>query len=183
MMKHLSMALVLALSFSGIKAQMTIKTSAQEVTPELVQKREALKQEIVTKYLDLKQSLVVSDSLKASKSAAELAIALTQFKFKKLTLEEMNAATTMRVKLKGLATNIADTHSINKQRNYMVELSEGMWTIIDKVTPEKTVLYEQKCPMTGKVWISDVKEIKNPYFPKNMLTCGEVTATVGLAKL
>lgn len=182
-MKNLTLAVIMALSFSGLKAQITIKTSAQEVIPELVQKREALKQDIVTKYLDLKQSLIVSDSLKASKSAAELAAALTQFKFKKLNLEEMNVATTMRAKLKGLATDIAETHSINKQRNYMVELSEGMWTIIDKVVPDKTVLYEQKCPMTGKVWISDVKEIKNPYFPKNMLTCGEVTATVGLAKL
>ncbi|MET1055271.1 MAG: DUF3347 domain-containing protein [Pedobacter sp.] len=111
-----------------------------------------------------------------------LSAALGQFKFKKLPLEEMNAATAMRGKLKVLAQQMADTHSINKQRQYMAELSEGMWTIIDKVTPEKTVLYEQRCPMANKVWISDAKEIRNPYFPKNMLDCGAVIASAGTAK-
>lgn len=179
-MKNLILGAFFALSFSTVYAQSTIKTSLEEVgTPELAKKRDALKQEIVAKYLAVNQSLVVSDSIQAAKSAGELVKVLGQFKFKKLTLPEMNAATTMRGKLTGLAKEIADTHSINKQRKSMMELSEGMWTIIDKVVPEKMVLYKQTCPMAGKVWISDVKEIKNPYFPKNMLTCGEVTASVG----
>lgn len=176
------MAVLLAFTLGGAYAQSPVMTSSKEVTADLVTKREDQKKEIVDKYLDLKQSLIVSDSVQASKSAGEFAAALNQFKFKKLGLEEMNAATTIRGKLKELATNIAGTHSINKQRNYFMELSEGMWTIIARFVPEKTALYEQKCPMTGKVWISDVKEIKNPYFPKNMLTCGEVTASVGIAE-
>ena len=126
---------------------------------------------------------MVSDSLHASKSAVKLAAALNHFKFKKLTLEEMNAATIMRGKMKDLAARIAGTHVINKQRNYFMELSEEMWVLIERFVPGETALYEQKCPKTGKVWISDVKEIKNPYFPKNMLTCGEVTASVGISKI
>ena len=181
-MKKLTIAFLLALSFSGAYAQSPVMSTAKEVTADLAPKREALKQEIIAKYLALKQSLVVSDSLQAAKYAGEFSTAMTQFKFKKLGLEEMNTATAMRGKLKELALNIARTHSINKQRNYFVELSEGMWTIIARFVPDNTALYEQKCPMTGKVWISDVKEIKNPYFPKNMLTCGEVTATVGIAR-
>jgi hypothetical protein len=181
-MKKVIAAALLAFSFGTVHAQSTVKTSAQEVaTPEMAQQREVLKKAIVAKYLDVKQCLIVSDSVQAAKSAAGLVISLNQFKFKKLGLQEMNEATTMRGKLKGLAQQIAETQSINKQRNYFMELSEGMWTIISKVVPEKTALYEQKCPMTGKVWISDVKDIKNPYFPKNMLTCGEVTAAVGVA--
>ena len=182
-MKKLTVAILLALSVGGVYAQTPVMNSAKEVaTPELAQKREALKQVIVAKYLGLKQNLIMSDSLQAAKTAGEFAAALNQFKFKKLGLEEMNAATTMRGKLQELATNIARTQSINKQRNYFMELSEGMWTVIARFVPEKTALYEQKCPMTGKVWISDVKEIKNPYYPKNMLTCGEVTASVGVAE-
>lgn len=182
-MKNLTLAILFALSFNSVYAQSTIKTSAQEVgTPEMAQKREALKQEIVAKYLAVSQSLIVSDSLQAAKSAAELVTALTKFRFKKLELREMNAATTMREKLKGLAMNIAQTTSIKNQRTYMMELSESMWTIIGLLVPEKIALYKQTCPMTSKVWISDVKEIRNPYYPKNMLTCGEVTATVGSVK-
>jgi len=181
-MKKLIAGALLAFSFGTVYAQSPLKTSTQEVaTPELAQQREVLKKAIVSKYLEVKQNLIVSDSVQAAKSAGGLVTALNQFKFKKLGLQEMNAATTMRGKLKGLAQNIADTKSINKQRNYFMELSEGMWTIIQRLVPEKTALYEQKCPMTGKVWISDVKEIRNPYFPKNMLDCGEVTAAVGVA--
>ena len=179
-MKNLILGAFFTLSFYTVYGQSGPKTSAQEVaTPELAKKREASKKAVVSGYLSLKQDLVVSDSLKASKSAAELSGALSLFKFKKLGLVEMNSATSMRGKLILLANKIADTHSINKQREHMAELSEGMWTIIEKLAPENTVLYEQRCPMANKVWISDEKEIKNPYFPKNMLDCGAVIASVG----
>jgi len=182
-MKNLTIALLLAITTCSVAAQTIMKTSSQEVTVDQVPKREALKKDVISSYMEIKNKLIVSDSLQASKAAAKLAAALTQFKFKKLTLEEMNAATTIREKLKDLATSIAGTHVINKQRNYFMELSEEMWVLIERFVPEKTTLYEQKCPMTGKVWISEVKEIKNPYFPKNMLTCGEVTASVGTSKI
>ena len=179
-MKKIIVGAFFALSFYTVYGQSAPKTSAQEVaTPELAKKREASKKAIVTGYLALKQDLIVSDSLKASESAAKFSADLARFKFKKLGLEEMNAATSMRGKLIILSNKIADTHSINKQREHMAELSEGMWTIIEKLTPENTVLYEQRCPMANKVWISDEKEIKNPYFPKNMLDCGAVIASVG----
>jgi hypothetical protein len=178
--KQLLMAAVFVLTIGSVQAQSVIRSSAKEVaTAELTAKREAQKNEVISSYLALKQDLLVSDSLKAAKSAATLGAALAQFKFKKLTLEEMNTATTMRGKLNLLAQQIADTHAINKQRAYMADLSEGLWTIIDKVTPQNMVLYEQRCPMTSKVWISEVKEIKNPYYPKNMLDCGEVIASAG----
>jgi len=181
-MKHLILSAIFALSIGSIYAQSPVKASTQEVTPNLVQQREALKQEIITSYLNIKENLVASDSVQASKSAANLANALGKFKFKKLNLEEMNAATNMRGKLKELAMSIASTKNINKQRTDLNELSVGMWDIIAYLTPAQTALYEQKCPMTGKVWISSDKEIKNPYFPKNMLDCGEVIASAGTAK-
>lgn len=180
-MKNFILAALVAFSISSsVNAQSTLKTSLQEVaTPELAKQREVLKQDILSKYLGLKSSLVASDSVQTAKYAADLVTALDRFKFKKLDLEQMNAATTMRGKIKGLAKSIADTRSISKQRNYMMELSEGMWTIMERFVPEKTVLYLQQCPMTSKVWISDEKEIKNPYYPKNMLDCGTVKAELG----
>ncbi|MCD0487661.1 DUF3347 domain-containing protein [Pedobacter sp. MC2016-14] len=179
-MKNLILAIFLAFTFGSVNAQAILKTSAQEVaTPELAKQREALKKGIITNYLGLKSCLVASDSVQAAKHAADLVTALDRFKFKKLDLEQMNAATTMRGKIKGLAKSIADTYSINKQRGYFMELSEGMWSIMERFVPEKTVLYLQECPMTSKVWISDEKEIKNPYYPKNMLDCGAVKAELG----
>ena len=172
-----TMIMVMATLSFNVKAQ--VKTSAQEVaTPELAQKREALKEAIILNYLSVKNSLIKSDSVQAAKSAAELVTVLNQFKFKKLSLEEMNAATTTREEIKILALAIAATKSINKQRSEMDKLSVKMWTIIERFKPEKTTLYKQVCPMTGTTWISDDKAIQNPYYPKNMLTCGVVKASI-----
>jgi len=129
-------------------------------------------------YLGIKNSLVKSDSVQVVKFAAEFASLLNQFKFKKLSLDEMNAATTTREEIKTLALAIAATKSINKQRSEMDKLSVKMWSVIERFKPEKTTLYKQVCPMTGTTWISDDKAIQNPYYPKNMLTCGEVKASI-----
>ncbi|GGE38955.1 uncharacterized protein DUF3347 [Pedobacter psychrotolerans] len=159
----------------GLHAQ--TRTSKQEVvTPQLAQKREDLKKLILKTYLGIKNSLVISDAQKTAGYAREFSNALGQFKFKKLSLEEMNTATTARESIKKLASQISETKDINEQRKYMEKLSEQFWTIADKVKPENTILYQQKCPMMGTTWVSDEKKIENPYYPKNMLTCGEVIA-------
>jgi Cu(I)/Ag(I) efflux system membrane fusion protein len=42
-------------------------------------------------------------------------------------------------------------------------------------------VYKEYCPMAfdnkGAYWLSESEEIRNPYFGKSMLTCGEVTTT------
>ncbi|MCI9846902.1 DUF3347 domain-containing protein [Flavobacterium pectinovorum] len=169
--------LVIALIFLSSLAQAQL-TSKEEVAPELVEKREALKKEITKNYLDLKNSLVVSDSLAVVKNAAALKNSLNNFRFKKLNIEQMNAATTKRGEIIDLATQVAATKNINKQRKIVESLSVKFWDLAPKFKAEDATLYLQVCPMTGAVWTSDSKEIKNPYYPKNMLTCGEVKASL-----
>lgn len=181
-MPNMKRSLIILLSSTlwlGYTAKAQVLTSLQEVgTPELAQKREALKESVMTSYLGIKNSLVKSDSLGAVKFATELIANLNQFKFKKLSLEKMNEATTTRKEMIELAQSIAATKSINKQRSEMDKLSVKMWSVIERFKPEKTSLYKQVCPMTGTTWISDDIAIQNPYYPKNMLTCGEVKASI-----
>lgn len=176
-MKKYALAILLVVGTAGFTATAQIKTSAQEVaTPELIKQREELKTLIITSYLGIKNGMVVSDAKKTAAFAGEFASVMGKFKFKKLTLEEMNAATTARESIKALADSITVAPSINEQRKLMEKLSEKFWIIIEKVKPENMVLYQQKCPMMGTTWISNEKKIENPYYPKNMLTCGEVIA-------
>ena len=153
-------------------------TSKEEVTPELVAKRETQKKEVTKNYLALKNSLIISDSLAVIKNAEALKASLNKFKFKKLSLEQMNEATIKRKDIIDLVTQVAATKNINKQRKIVQELSVKFWELAPKFKAEDATLYLQVCPMTGAVWTSDSKEIKNPYYPKNMLTCGEVKATL-----
>ena len=153
-------------------------TSKEEVVTELVQKREIEKKEITKNYLALKNSFLTSDSLAVVKNAEAFKTSLKNFKFKKLSLQDMNAATTSRKEIIELATTIAATKNINKQRKIFETLSVKYWDQAGKFKPADETLYLQVCPMTGAVWTSDSKEIKNPYYPKNMLTCGEVKASL-----
>ena len=48
--------------------------------------------------------------------------------------------------------------------------------------PLSTTIYVQHCPMAdsnnGADWLSQDKEIRNPYFGESMLSCGENTKTI-----
>lgn len=169
--------LVLALIFfcSLVQAQLTSK---EEVVPELVAKREAEKKEVTKNYLALKNSFVTSDSLAVVKNAEALKNSLKNFKFKKLSLEKMNEATTSRKQIIELADQLISTKNMNKQRKIFETLSVKYWEQAAKFKAADATLFLQVCPMTGAVWTSDSKEIKNPYYPKNMLTCGEVKASL-----
>lgn len=169
--------LVIAFLFLSTLTQAQL-TSKQEVTPELVEKREAQKKEITNNYLALKNNLLVSDSLAVVKNAVALQQSLKNFKFKKLTLEQMNDATTKRKELIDLAAQVSATKNINKQRKVFEVLSIKFWDLAPKFKVADNALYLQVCPMTNAMWLSDSKEIKNPYYPKNMLTCGEVKASL-----
>lgn len=153
-------------------------TSKEEVLPEQVAKRETEKKEITKNYLALKNSFLTSDSLAVVKNAEALKNSLKNFKFKKLSLEKMNEATTSRREIIELASQLTATKNINKQRKIFETLSVKYWDQASKFKAADATLYLQICPMTGAVWTSDSKEIKNPYYPKNMLTCGEVKASL-----
>lgn len=176
-MKHIKIIILIAL-LAGYLPALAQKTSKEEVAPELVEAREKLKAEIITTYTQVKTDLVLSDSVSVKKSALTLVDLLKKFKFKKLTLDEMNSATTSRAEMIGLADSVAGTLNINIQRKNFAKLSVIFWALAPKLKPANITLYQQVCPMTGESWISDSKEIKNPYYPKNMLTCGEVKATL-----
>jgi hypothetical protein len=46
----------------------------------------------------------------------------------------------------------------------------------------KQKLYQDYCPMyndgKGAIWISETKEIKNPFYGSQMLTCGSLKKTL-----
>jgi len=48
-----------------------------------------------------------------------------------------------------------------------------MIDIVALLGTEKT-LYEDYCPMKKMSWLSESKEIKNPFYGSKMLSCGKV---------
>ncbi len=66
---------------------------------------------------------------------------------------------------------------LDHQREHFALLSKDVIDLINIFgSPQK--LYQDFCPMyddnKGATWISETKEIKNPYYGSKMLTCGSV---------
>ena len=76
-----------------------------------------------------------------------------------------------------LAVLIAKEESVDKQREFFVGLTDEVLTSIKgNITKGKVV--QQMCPMAfegrGGFWLSNSKEVRNPYFGDEMLVCGAV---------
>jgi hypothetical protein len=132
----------------------------------------------VNDYLKIKNALVKDDSNGAA-AAAKVLLA---------TFNTANA-TAIDAKLKKEYDDIVDdakehaehigdnSGKISHQREHFALLSRDMNDMI-KIFGTNKKLYQEYCPMydQGKsgYWISDSKEIKNPYYGAEMLSCGRV---------
>ncbi|WP_333876039.1 DUF3347 domain-containing protein [Flavobacterium sp.] len=135
--------------------------------------------EIVNGYLKIKNALVKSDF----KGAAQFGVALSK------TLDEVTTdglSSTQNAKWQAIIqqaqkqTQIiaASAGKSDKQRKAFQELSKSMQELITTFGAGQK-LYLDFCPMYegGSVWISESKDIKNPYYGAQMLTCGKIKET------
>ena len=76
----------------------------------------------------------------------------------------------------------ANAGKIAHQREHFVMLSKDVADLIKTFGNGGQTLYKDFCPMAnngkGAIWISELKEIKNPYQGSKMLTCGSVKETL-----
>ncbi|MCD8739391.1 DUF3347 domain-containing protein [Mucilaginibacter roseus] len=119
--------------------------------------------EVVNSYIALKNDLVKSDGAASKKSAQKLQQELIEVK----GCDE--AAT--------LAGAIAATDKVDEQRKAFLTLSKDVITLAKGIKTGKPA-FVAYCPMAndgkGGYWLSEAKEIKNPYYGDAMLECGEV---------
>ncbi len=137
--------------------------------------------EIVTNYLKLKNALVKDDSKGAANAGKALYVKLNTLDTKLLDAKLKKEYVDIADDAKEHAEHIGDNSGkIEHQREHFAMLSKDINDFIQTFgTTQK--LYQDYCPMydEGKsgYWISETKEIKNPYFGSQMLTCGSVRKT------
>jgi len=140
-----------------------------------------LTKKITNTYLDIKEKLLVSDSVEVKALAAEMNVQLNTLKMKSRNLDSLQQMSKLKKEMIKLTAEISSTGNINKQREAFALVSPALWKLENMQPMYNETLYLQVCPMTKVSWLSKEKEIKNPYYPKNMLDCGavkgEITAT------
>jgi hypothetical protein len=67
---------------------------------------------------------------------------------------------------------------LEKQRIAFAALSVEMYSVVKKEKLNPEVIYQAYCPMKKMYWLSKEPAIKNPYYGKMMLTCGNLTDTI-----
>ncbi|RCR67110.1 MULTISPECIES: DUF3347 domain-containing protein [Larkinella] len=120
-------------------------------------------------YLSVKDALVATDGDKAKAKAEELVSAFNKVAASALSATDQKALTAA----KASAASISKTSEIEVQREQFETLSKNMIVLAKSTKPGKA--YVQFCPMKDASWLSDKKEVANPYYGSKMLKCGKVT--------
>lgn len=138
-------------------------------------------QTIYDQYFKLKDALVASDRKTVATGAAKLASLLTTLKSTDLTAAEQQAWKTQANAITQYTKTLQEAKDLAKQRVAFVSLSEEIYKLAKSSQPALLV-YQQKCPMfnggKGATWLSLNKDVKNPYYGAQMLTCGSTIQTI-----
>ncbi|MBE2288780.1 MAG: DUF3347 domain-containing protein [Chitinophagaceae bacterium] len=74
--------------------------------------------------------------------------------------------------------SLATATSLDKQRSLFATVSEEMAAAVKAAHPAGTTVYKMYCPMKKAYWLSNEATIRNPYYGKSMLSCGNVSETI-----
>lgn len=122
---------------------------------------------VFTEYVAVKTALVNTNAADASKAASDLMTAFANIGVEETTLKS--------------AQNIVESDDIEEQRAAFVIVTEAVEGMLQDAIDSGTV-YKQYCPMafdnSGAYWLSESKEIRNPYFGDKMLKCGRVAQEI-----
>jgi|SRR5665647_213569 len=129
-------------------------------------------------YLQMKNAFVNDDDKGAAKAGNEMLKALNDFDKSSLKEEERKSFEDISDDAKEHAEHIGmNAGNIKHQREHFDMLSKDMYDLVKKFAAGEKI-YVDYCPMyndnKGATWLSETKEIKNPYFGKDMNTCGTI---------
>lgn len=122
-------------------------------------------------YIAVKSALASDDFKKTSVAAGEFLKTASSMNSKSLDEKKLNS-------LKSDAKTIATAKNIDSQRKPFYKLSEVMIAVANENKISDKTIYVQYCPMADGSWLSNEKQIINPYYGSSMLKCGSVKSEI-----
>jgi hypothetical protein len=132
----------------------------------------------LTSYYALSNALIDSDAERASAKADELNKTFDGIDGAKMPAPQKTAWEKLEKLLRLDARHINENKDIAHQRSHFAKLSNNMYALVFNFKANETEAYLLYCPMKKASWLSDSKEIKNPYYGNKMLDCGSVKNTL-----
>lgn len=145
------------------------------------QNAKAALQPVYKEYLHLKDALVADNFTNAKKAGSNMQKELSGIKMSLFTGESNDSWIKYNNNLKTALKPAVQIKTMAEMRKMFEKVSETMIQLTKTFNPFEVTLYMQYCPMvndnTGANWLSIDKEIRNPYFGKEMDKCGEIKIT------
>ena len=134
--------------------------------------------EILNSYLQMKNAFAKDNDKSAADAANEMTKAFANFNKTALTPAQAKIYNDIADDAKEHAEHIGkNAGNIKHQREHFDMLSKDIYQLV-KTFGGAQKLYYDHCPMfndgKGANWISETKNIVNPYYGKAMTTCGTV---------
>lgn len=139
--------------------------------------------EIIAGYLQLKNALAKDNAKDAAAAGNTIVASLAQITATSLPADKQKVYTELQDDIKEHAEHIgANAGKIEHQREHFVMLSKDVSDLVKEFGNNGQLLYKDFCPMAnegkGAIWISEVKEIQNPYLGSKMPDCGTLKETI-----
>lgn len=134
--------------------------------------------EVVTAYLQLKNALVSDNGKNAATAAKNITVSMQKIDPVSATVEQKKVYNDIKDDIMEHAEHISTNgDKVAHQREHFDLLSADMYDLV-KIFNAGQTLYQDHCPMyndgKGANWLSESKEIKNPYLGKKMPNCGTI---------
>jgi hypothetical protein len=146
--------------------------------------------QLLASYYLLKDAFVASDTLKVNDAARGLLVDADSLKVNEIKGDSTGAiretARSFTTTIGSSATAIIGEKDIEGKRRELNMITDALWSLTRTVKFDGQKVYYQFCPMAfknqGAYWLSNGREIRNPYFGNKMLTCGETADSVDYSK-
>ncbi|MEO6330041.1 MAG: DUF3347 domain-containing protein [Ginsengibacter sp.] len=158
----------------------TVKTTYQQAATDTAK---FSSKEIIANYLQLKNALTKDNGKDAAAAGNAIVAILSKIDKTSLSADQQKVYADLQDDIKENAEHIGENaNKIDHQREHFEMLSKDMADLVKTFGNGGQTLYKDFCPMAndgkGAIWISETKDIKNPYLGKKMPTCGSVKETI-----
>ena len=133
--------------------------------------------EITGDYLQIKNALTNDNGSEAATGGKAMHEAIGKLDKSLLTAVQKKVFDNIEESLNEDAEHIGKNgDKVEHQREHFASMSEAMYLLVKAFGAGKTI-YHDHCPMYnqsqgGAMWLSETKEIRNPYYGSKMITCG-----------
>ncbi len=139
-------------------------------------------QGVYDQYILMKDAFVATDAVQVAKYGRLVKTGLDKVDMELLDGELHMIWMDQLKKLNSEIEKIYSSTDIEQQRLSFAAFNAAFYESLKRIGLQHGTVYYQYCPMAfndkGAYWLSNKKEIENPYFGEKMLSCGETRETI-----